>query len=309
MIIRRSLTLLVLALALLAPTTASAENKPTRSVPKLLITLTDGAMNKGVITPTVNASFALPAGVTASKGCKGKIEFKAQTGTKKVKKHGKTVSVPTFVRKNGTVHVPAAPAAGCIASAALNLPDTLVGKKVKFTAGFKGNTAFKAATKTKSFAIVVLQGKVDKPAPLPVTPPKIYAGTWTAHLASGDPLPEWQFVIKSDGAVDGITQSGGYSPTCASGYDNPASVNLALSAPWSFVGETAAIEFHFTTGSGLNLQAINTDFTFSIDGTGSAGTGTFQASGTFMTHLTGGFNPETAHCEFPSAPLTLTKSP
>jgi hypothetical protein len=143
----------------------------------------------------------------------------------------------------------------------------------------------------------------------PVTPPKIYAGTWTAHLASGDPFPEWQFEIKSDGAVDGISQGGGYSATCASGYANTGSVNLALSSPWSFVGETASVQFHFTTGSGLNLQAIDTAFTFAVDSSGAAGTGTFQASGTYMTHLTGGVDPETAHCEFPSAPLTLTKAP
>jgi hypothetical protein len=306
---RSLLTFSVLALALLAPATASADKKPpVKKDPKTFITLTDGVANGVTVSPTVGVTFPPRPGSTLAKSCKGKIEFKAQIGTQKVKVHGKSAIVPTFVRKKA----PVAPDAfgGCAASAALALPVTLVGKQVAFTIIFSGNGVFKSKTKTKRFGIGDATPKSSPPADNsnpPVTPPTIHAGTYFVTLTNGDPFPQWQFEIKSDGAVDAISQSGGYTATCASGYDNATNNNLALATPFSFVGDTATPSFHFVSGGvGGNTIDVTTNLSLTIDASGSSGTGTFSASGNYITHLTGDPAYTTAACAFTGA-LTLSR--
>lgn len=297
MITRRTLVFLILSVALLAPATAQAQKpKPVRNVPKLFLTLTDGAANNKTVSPTITTSFSPPKGTTAATACKGKVLVKAPTGTKTVKKKKVTV----FAKRTASVKNVAGI---CTSAATLKLPAALKDKTVKFKSVFEGNAAVRGFTKVSKLKVSV----TPAPAPtLPAPPPTIYPGKWSAQLTiSGpDPDPRWQFEVKPDGSVAGITMTGSYPATCPSGFTD-AVTTFSHANPFSYVGDTATLRFHNVgTGNGGLPYDVTTDFWFILYAAGT-GLGTIKATGSFVS--TQGGNFATAQCSFGSHELLLTR--
>ncbi|MGH2959908.1 MAG: hypothetical protein ACRDKE_09900, partial [Solirubrobacterales bacterium] len=185
---RRTLTFLILSIALLAPATAQADKpKPVRNVPKLFLTLTDGRVNSNNVSPTITTSFSPPKGTTAATACKGKVRVKAPIGNKAVKK--KVVTV--FAKQTASVKNVAG---FCTAAATLKLPAALKDKTVKFKSVFAGNSAVQGFARVSKLKVSVTPIPV---APLPTPPPTIHTGKWSARLIiPGDnPDPEWLFEV------------------------------------------------------------------------------------------------------------------
>jgi hypothetical protein len=296
----RPLTLLVLAIALLAPAAALADKaKPKSSVPKLLLTLTDGATNSKTVKPTIKLTFDPPKGTTTATACKGKVSVSVPIGKKTVKK--KTVAV--LAAKSAAIK---SVAGVCTATPTLTLPAALLGKTLKFTAVFKGNDAVAKFKKSASLKVVVATPSPAPTPPAPPAPPVIHSGIWAANLSTGDPTPSWQFEIKPDGSVSGISQASTYPVTCAAGYHDTAG-SFPLTTPFSFIGDTASVHFQ-ASGSGVAGKHYNvgTDFAFNINASGT-GTGTVTAGGTFITTDIGPETFQEAHCDFGPQTLTLTR--
>jgi hypothetical protein len=172
---RRTLTFLVLALALLAPAAAYADKKPVRTTPKIYILLTDGATNK-TVSPSIQTSFSPPKGATTAKACKGNVTVSAPIGKKTVKKKKKTIYATKKSALKTRLGV-------CTATSFLPLPASFYGKTVKFTASFPGNDVVKKFKKSSTFKVVT------PPLPQPAPTPPVLPNALTFTLAAGG----WQF--------------------------------------------------------------------------------------------------------------------
>lgn len=271
---RRSI-LLLLCFALAVPVAAaSAADKP--KVPKILITLTDGAMNRGKIVVPVTATYAPPRGTTTAKACKGKVAFSAPIGKKTVKKHGKKVRVTVFAKKTASIKTLASK---CSATGSLSLPATLIDKTVKFTAGSKGNSAVKKFTKSSKLKVIL---KSTQPQPIP---PDLVDGPWTiTENYSGTPPRQWGFTIGADNSLSKRTaRYGTINVHCPGHEDRVIQYSPTEEAPFDDVNVISANPFTATdTWTNPNDTSEHATQTFELNFSSStAGTGTFQIKGTF----------------------------
>jgi hypothetical protein len=273
MITRRSLTFLVLALALVAPVTAHADKaKPKSSGPKILITMTDGAQNK-LISPTVTTTFAPPKGTTAAAACKGKIAANAPLGKKIVKKRKITIYV---TKKSSIKNV----AGVCTATSVLKLPDAFLGKTLKFTVSFKGNDAVKKFTKSTKFLLAV------PPVVVPPTPFVPTSGPWTIRQSPFvSPAQSWAMTIGPGGTVASIKRFSDIDVSC-----NGAIVTLhgfpsddaAFDSPFAITTADVTATDHFErTSSSSAASDATTTFSLHFDSAGHA-TGTFRLTGSLV---------------------------
>jgi hypothetical protein len=271
MITRRLLPLFLLLLALAVPAAADAAGN-TRKVPKIFITLTDGAQNGKLINQPITASFPLPKGVAASAACKGKVAFSVPIGKKLVKKKKKTI----YATKKASLKLILG---SCSATSTLKLPEALLGKTLKFTAAFKGNDAIKKFSKSSKHLVAL-------PAPAP-TPPAVKPlidltkGPWTATQTplSGASL-QWTFTINPDNTVNSFYRSVALSVPCPShgnatlnylpieegAFQTPFKItanDMTATADWTGTGgehSTSTFVLHFDS-------ATHATGTFKLDGT------------------------------------------
>jgi hypothetical protein len=272
MITRRSLTLLVLALALLAPATAHADKaKPKSSTPKMFITLTDGAMNK-TIKPTIKLTFDPPKGTTAATACKGKIKISAPIGKKIVKKKPKTLfahNVAQITKADGV----------CTATSTLRIPAAFLGTKLKFTAVFKGNDAVKKFSKSSKFLLVVAQ-----PVTPPVVPPPAAGfvptlGPWKIRQTPLGSGLSWSMIVGGDRSVPAIQRFGTVTMTCEGsvatiGVDQ---TKAPFDTPFAITTTDVTVTDEWA-GPGSTPEHIRTTFKFQFDSAGHA-TGSFRMVG------------------------------
>lgn len=288
MITRRSLSLLVLALALLAPATASADKaKPKSSTPKLLITLTDGAMNR-TISPKVTTTFAPPKGTTAAKACKGKVTASVPVGTKTVKKKKK----PVFVTKQSSLKNVGGV---CTTTAALKLSELFLGKTLKFSATFKGNSAVKKFTKSSKFLLVVATPSSATPV-APPTPTGFVPtpGPWKIIPTDAGTGVTWAMTTGANGGVPSIQRFGSLSIKCE-GSTPTIDVDLSMAqfdTPFSIDKTDVTATDEWSSGA----EHTTTTFKFHFDSVGRA-TGTFRVVG-----AVGGFQ----NCDSTTIPIDLT---
>lgn len=267
MITRRTITFLVLALALAVPATALADKaKPKSSVPKLLLTLTDGAVNTKTVSPVIQTTFNPPSGTTAAKACKGKVTVSVPVGKKTVKKKKKTI----FVAKSSFVR----PAQGiCTANTMLALPGKLFGQTLKFTVKFPGNDAVKRFKKSSKLAVVL---PPKPPAPPSLDPTK---GAWIIQqLPAGPGSQQWKFTVNPDGTVSTIDRLTNLVASCP-GAPMGAPLNSALEAPFDTPFKIDAPSEVATDNWTEDLQHADSVFNLNFD-TPSHATGTFRLTGT-----------------------------
>ncbi|MBJ7354811.1 MAG: hypothetical protein JHC98_08305 [Thermoleophilaceae bacterium] len=269
MITRRTLTFLVLALALLAPATAHADKaKPKSSVPKLLLTLTDGAVNTKTVSPVIQTTFLPPAGTTAAAACKGKVTVSVPIGKKTVKKKKKTI----FVAKKSVVR----PAQGiCTANTTLSLPGKLFGKTLKFTVRFPGNAAVKRFKRTSKLAVVL------PPPPAPTLDPT--KGAWIIkQIPTGPSSQQWKFTVDPDGTVSKVDRLTAMATTCPGAPSGgPLSVDEApFDTPFRISAPDVTATDNWTEGG----QHADSVFRLHFDSPSHA-TGTFQLTGTLLGPL------------------------
>jgi hypothetical protein len=288
---------LILSVALLAPAAAQAQGaKPVRNVPKLLLTLTDGAVNNKTVSPTITTTFVPPKGTTAAAACKGAVLVKAPIGKQTVKKKKLTI----YAKKSASVKNVAGL---CTSAATVKLPVTLKDKDVNFKAVFTGNSAVRGFAKSSKLKTSVTAAPAVPTAPAPA----IYAGVWVAQLIIGgpDPDPRWQFEIKPDGSVSGITMTGIYTVTCQGGYADTFAY-ASHPTPFSFVGSNATTHFHdaVTGFTGTNYD-VNTRFTFALYAKRN-GFGTIAVSASISSPKPGG-NSTKPQCSFGPRDIMLTR--
>lgn len=271
MTVRRLFAPALLAMLLLAPTaqanTLAAPKLPVKVAPK--ITLTPVARAGNFVRPQLAVGFALPAGVPQKKACKGKVAVTAVIGKKTVKKHGKTKKVPVRATKRSPLKLVAT---GCMASGAVKLPVALIGKTVKFTALFKGNSAVKKFSKSSRLL-------VTEPAPQVPEAPRIdpVKGAWTAlGKDSKNEWQQWTFTVNPDGSVSSINRLTLLNIACP-GY--PGSFTIATSvAPFDTPFSMTYVDTTASDGFQQDAQNINQTFKMYFDSPSHA-TGSFQMTG------------------------------
>jgi hypothetical protein len=230
------------------------------------------AVKGSSISPTIAVTFAAPKAKTVSKSCKGQVVFTAPIGKRTVKKHGKKRKVTRYAKKRAQLKVVEGIAGTCGASGAIKLPATLVGKKVKFTAAFKGNSAVK---KFKKSARLTIQ--------LPAAPPEpptidVVKGTWNAlGTDSKGEWQHWRFTVNPDGSVSNIQRLTPLNVSCP-GYSSGFKVAMArapFDTPFSMTHVDTTAADNFQGGS----ENIDQTFKLHFDSVTHA-TGSFQLTGT-----------------------------
>lgn len=263
--------LLALLISTCVPVATHAEKAPARpKPPKVLITLTDGAQNGGKLLVPVTTSFAPPKGTTTAQACKGKIKLSAPIGKKTVKRKGKKVKVTLLAKKTARIKTVEG---RCVATATLSLPVSLTGKKLKFTAKSKGNSAVKAFKKTARLVVSVPPAQ-PSPPPARIDPVK---GAW---IASGKDakgaMQQWTFTVLADGSVASIGRGTPLNVSCPG---IPEGFNVALGKP--LFDSPFSMTYVDTTASdndAQDQQNIDQVFKFHFDGPSHA-TGSFQLTG------------------------------
>lgn len=286
----------------MAPAAAQADKaKPKSSVPKIAITLTDGAVNSKTVSPTITTTFAPPTGTSAASACKGKVTVSVQVGTKTVKKKKQ----PVFVSKKSPLRV----AQGiCTAVSVLGLPGPYYGKTVKFAVKFPGNDAVKKFSKTSRLLIVVPPKVVPPPTPTVPTPtppapsgPEVHTkGLWRA-VSNSDPSLYFEFTIDSDDFVHNIALSKPLTYTCPG---HPAGDD-GVGYPAFTAVENDLISYtnYLTQGQ----RAIDTTFYFSLGET--TGTGYVWARGTLPYDNGSGGTDYSGDCSTGTITVTLQHIP
>lgn len=260
MITRRSLTLLIFVVALCIPASASG-----KASMQLATKVVNGKYGKRV---SATVTFPVPSKSTAAKACKGKVTFSVPIGKKTVKKKKKTlysVKKSSLKTANGA----------CAATADLKVPETLLGKTLKFTAAFEGNDAVKKFTKSSKFLVVV-------PAPvLPVLPTlDPTKGPWTILQTNGSgSVQQWSFTINPDGTVTRVDRLTGL-PTSCPGAVNGAPVSVT-EAPFDTPFKIATPDVVAMDSWAEATQTADSVFKLHFDSPSHA-TGTFRLTGTLF---------------------------
>jgi hypothetical protein len=287
----RCLRIALLALAISLTTcsvVSGAAKKP--KAPKVQAAFVDGQVGNGKIPVTVTLSFSPPAGKSAAKFCKGKIALSAKIGSKKKKIHGKSRTVPVYVKKSASIK---SVDGRCGASAALSIPSSFAGKSVKIKHKFTGNKTFGAWSRTSSHKVVAQA----PPDPTPGGGFTLSTGSW--HMISND-AGSWYWTLTVGTANDvttlrrwnnnnltcpghpgvqilGANAGGGPDPEKVKWTSLPFAINstdVNVASSWSSGVESATLS--------LKLHMVSASYF----------TGTFRIDGQFSTD--GGVHPCTS---------------
>lgn len=293
---RRTLTFIVLALALIAPAAASADKKPVRTTPKIYILLTDGATNK-TVSPSIQTSFSPPKGTTTAKACKGKVTVSAPIGKKTVKKKKKTIYATKKSALKTRLGV-------CTATSFLPLPASFYGKTVKFTARFPGNEVVKKFKKSSVFTVVT-----PPPPPAPAAPFNPTSGPWivrqTPNIGSGN--LSWAMTVGADGTASGLNRFAGISLTCTGGNEVSLEMNEApFDSPFK-IAKTDVTASDDWTDPDSSLSTVTSTFVLHFDSAGHA-TGTFRVTGS-VYYATGALVTNTVYTGCDSGPINVELQP
>jgi hypothetical protein len=241
-----------------------------------LILLTDGAQNGGKVSQTIQASFPVPKGLSSSAACKGKIAFSVPIGKKTVKKKKKTI----YAKKRSALKLVGA---NCAATADLALPESLLGKTLKFTAVFKGSDAIKKFSKSSKHLVAV---KLPPPAPAHLF--DLQKGPWHISKTPFDGTPvQWSFTLNPDNTISSIRRLNDLSVPCPGGHvdsvlSGPPTEEAFFDSPFKVVADDTTAVDTWTDSEGH--ETATSTFVLHFDSPTHA-TGTFKLEGTLYSHL------------------------